>query len=136
VQTAELIADLEKGLAAAKELAGQGQRPPEELAASEPAAAAIDTSQMPGGVDSAPVSAAEEELPHPITNAPTELEKIEHSAKGGVMDLVDIIGELKGDPEKGIPPTGLSEVAGKLLDQDGIKSILDAILKVATKAGL
>jgi hypothetical protein len=86
VQTVELIADLEKGLAAAKELAAQQDPTAAPAPPAEP-----DTSQMPGGVDSAPVSAAEPLPVHESTDA--QLQKdfapVEHAAETEGLDLLD-----------------------------------------------
>jgi hypothetical protein len=88
VQTVELISDLEKGLAAAKELAAQGE-PAKAVGQDGPPEP--DTSQMPGGVDSAPVSATEPAPVHEPTDA--ELQKdfapVEHAAEIEGLDLLE-----------------------------------------------
>lgn len=108
--TTGLIADLEAGLEAARRLAAQQAPAPAEQAA--PAALAPDTSMMPGGVDSAPVSTAE-----------TPIQKVERAVE---TEAVDIIAELKSG-------TSVSDIANKLLDQDGLGSIVKAIGDLAGK---
>jgi hypothetical protein len=86
VQTAELIADLEKGLAAARELAAEHAATP--LTATEPIQP--DTSQMPGGVDSAPVSSSEPEPAIPaIAEAAKDFAPVEHAAETGGLDILN-----------------------------------------------
>lgn len=92
MQAAELIADLEKGLAAAKELAASEQGSTvNELTVGPDGSQEPDTSQMPGGVDSAPVSAPEPEPVHEPTDA--ELQKafapVEHAAETEGLDILD-----------------------------------------------
>jgi hypothetical protein len=93
----------------------------------------VDTSGMPGGVDSAPVTqpvSVEDPAMQPggaAANTPaaaappaaTEplLERVEDGAE---TDALDIIGELK----KG---ESITDVANKLLDQTGLVSIVKAI---------
>jgi hypothetical protein len=85
VQTVELIADLEKGLAAAKKLAAQGGEPADTSPESE-------GSMMPGGVDSAPVSTSE---PHEPTDAELQgdFAHLDHVAETGGLDLLHELGE-------------------------------------------
>jgi hypothetical protein len=112
----QVIADLEAGLAAARELAAAQTAQQTVAGAGEGA----DTSGMPGGVDSAPVS---------VDSAPVKpdteslLEKVEDTAE---IDAVDIIGELKSG-------SSISDVANKLLDQNGLSSIVKAIGTLAER---
>lgn len=104
--------------------------------------ATADTSGMPGGVDSAPVTdmppvsvedpamqpggaaanTASAGAPAAAEPAPL-LERVEQDAE---QDAVDIIGELKSG-------ASISSVANKLLDQNGLASIVKAIGELAGK---
>ena len=119
-----LVADLEASLEAAMQLA-KAQSPSgkaEVIPDAEPAkeipspgqVASVDTSGMPGGVDSAPVSGGAPE---------SDIQKIEHVAE---TELVDILGELKAG-------TSVSSIANKLLDQNGLASVVKAIGDLAGK---
>lgn len=111
-QIAKLQADLEalKASQAAPDTSPPTTEPP------------IDTSGMPGGVDSAPVSTS-------TTPEDPVGEKIVREAEQAVeTEGLDIINELKH--------SSISEVAGRLLDQDGLKSIVSAIGKLAGRVGL
>jgi hypothetical protein len=130
--TAGLIADLEAGLAAARQLAAEDAPTPTgaagTAASTEPDASSTDTSaasapedpaMMPGGAAAnTPASDATETAPL--------LQKVERDAEG---DAVDIIGELKAG-------SSISDIANKLLDQDGLSSIVKAIGDLAGKIGL
>ena len=89
--TDSLIADLEAGLAAAKALAGADLPDPPAPASAAPA---IDTSMMPGGADSAPVSAAE---PAPVHES--GVEGVEHVAEAEGLDLLHELKEGKAVKE-------------------------------------
>lgn len=145
-----VVADLEAALTAAK---ADPTSTPAEIEAIEAAIAAqptvvpvapvppVDTSGLPGGVDSAPVSEPApvagdpamqpggEQANAPVIAAPAPaqtpplLQKIEQDAETAA---VDIIGELKAG-------TSISNVANKLLDQDGLASIVKAIGDLAGK---
>jgi hypothetical protein len=151
VSTSPVVVDLEAALAAAK---ADPASTPEQVTAIESALAAvqptpvaaepIDTSGLPGGVDSAPVNEPDplpvagdpamqpggEQANAPIVAAPAApaetpplLQKIEQDAE---TDAVDIIGELKAG-------SSISDVANKLLDQDGLASIVKAIGDLSRK---
>jgi hypothetical protein len=95
VQTEERIAELEKELAAAKELAAQGEPP---KAAGQDGPPEPDTSQMPGGVDSAPVSEAELKAPltpeTAATYAPASAAlAVERAAETDGLDILDKLKE-------------------------------------------
>jgi hypothetical protein len=135
-----VVADLEAALDAAK---ADPDSTPEQVAAIEAALAAVqpaapaaepaDTSGLPGGVDSAPVNEPDTPAPAepatpaaapPAAQAPeSELDKLETGAE---TDAVDIITELKEG-------ASISDVANKLLDQDGLTSIVKAIRDLAGK---
>ncbi len=127
--TDSLIADLEAGLAAAKALAAADTPLPAAPAAS--VVPAVDTSMMPGGADSAPVSAAEPDLNAPLTPetaasfAPASAAlAIEHAAEAEGLDLLKELAD--GKPVK--------EVAGLLHDvvsSTATESIVKAISDIA-----
>jgi hypothetical protein len=120
--TAGLIADLEAGLEAAKSLAAAEAATANAPAA--PSAGAPDTSNMPGGVDSAPINNSD--TAKQSESSESLLETVEQTAE---TDAVDIIGELKAG-------NSIADIANKLLDQDGVKSIVKAIGDLAGKIGL
>jgi hypothetical protein len=110
---ADLVADLKAGLAAAEELAAA-------QAAAQPTvtgASTVDTSNMPGGVDSAPTQAEPE---------PAPADELDTVARVVESEVVDIIAELKAG-------ASVSSVANKLLDQTGLESIVKAIGDIAGK---
>lgn len=133
--TAGLIEDLEAGLAAARQLAAQDTPTPAgtadtagTAASAEPdasgtgtpaASAPEDPAMMPGG------AAANTPAPDTTETAPL-LQKVERDAE---EDAIDIIGELKAG-------SSISDIANKLLDQDGLSSIVKAIGDLAGKIGL
>jgi hypothetical protein len=117
--TDSLIADLEAGLAAAKKLAAADLPDPPA-----PASAALDTSMMPGGADSAPVSAAVE--PGVLSEAEAAAKPVfaeaEHAAETEGLDLIHELKEGKA----------VKEVA-HLVDEapDALESIVKAISDIA-----
>lgn len=114
MQTEERIAELERELAAAKAQAPAPAQP------SEP-----DTSQMPGGVDGAPVSASEPEPHEPASTPVAEPPKM-----GVIEDIgIDIIQDLKAG-------RSVSDVANMLLSETGLHSIVKAIGQLAKEVGL
>lgn len=119
MQTAELIADLERGLAAAKELAAQG--PPETKAPS--IAAAADTSQMPGGVDSAPVN---EPDPHTAPLTPTANAQVAGFELAETEGL-DLLAKLKD----GATVEEVSALLHDAASEPFVKAIVKAIADVA-----
>jgi hypothetical protein len=137
VSSSPVVADLEAALDAAK---ADPTSTPEQVAAIESALAAVqppaaepaaDTSGLPGGVDSAPVNEPDAPAPTepaaPATAAAaapeSELDKLETGAE---TDVIDIITELKEG-------ASISDVANKLLDQDGLASIVKAIGDLSRK---
>lgn len=81
------------------------------------AAAGRDTSQMPGGVDSAPV------------NQSDQVEQVATDAAPVIDEGVDIVNEIK----KGTP---ISDIANKLLDPNGLHSVVKAIGDIVKVVGL
>lgn len=123
MQTAELIADLERGLVAAKKLAAQGGEP---LADAPPEP---EGSMMPGGADSAPVNAAEPSPVHEPTDA--QLQKdfapAEHAAETEGLDLLD---KLKD----GHTVKEVASLLHGIESNTGVESIVRAIADLAEGA--
>jgi hypothetical protein len=130
-----LIADLKAGLVAAEQLAElEDAKGVPTSGVEQTTKDPVDTSGMPGGVDSAPVT---EQAPAPVedpamqpggvaANTPVVAaagEKapiLEHVEQDAETDAIDIIAELrKGE--------SIATVANKLLDQTGLVSIVKAI---------
>ena len=128
--TDSLIADLEAGLAAAKAL-GLGEVDAPSASKPEPGEAVVDTSMMPGGADSAPVSAALSEpaiepgvLSEAEAAAKPVLADVEHVAETEGLDLVDKLKDGKT----------VKEVAGLLHNVESntaVESIVKAISDIA-----
>jgi hypothetical protein len=123
--TDSLIADLEAGLAAARALDRQAPMQPPVTTT----APVVDTSMMPGGADSAPVSAAEPDLNAPLTPEsaaefmPTSA-ALAHAAETEGLDLIDKLKDGKT----------VKEVAGLLHDVESstaVESIVKAISDIA-----
>jgi hypothetical protein len=121
---AEIIADLEKGLAAARELPeGEG---PADLTEGKVTGAIADTSMMPGGADGAPVSAVEPEptASSGLAQVVGDLAPVEHVAETEGLDLLQ---KLKDGHT-------VKEVAGFLHgieSNTAVESIIKAIADVA-----
>lgn len=92
--TNSLIADLEAGLAAARRLAEGDTAQPSQPVEPEP-----EPNMMPGGVDSAPVSAVETAVADGVGELKTEIKPIEHAAETEGLDLLHEFREGKAVKE-------------------------------------
>jgi hypothetical protein len=117
--TDSLIADLEAGLAAAKALAAGDM--PQAAAPAASAVPAVDTSMMPGGADSAPVTA----IGPPVVakaEAPSIVDDVEHAVETEGLDLMYELKEGKTVKEVAHLVSGAPDV---------IESIVRAISDIA-----
>jgi hypothetical protein len=116
--TDSLIADLEAGLAAAKALAGADIASQDTAVEPEPTG-----SMMPGGVDSAPVSAVEPATPAKATTVvEADVADVERAAETEGLDLVH---ELR----EGKPVKELAHLLGG--SAGAVESIVQAISDIA-----
>lgn len=109
---------LTAALAAARRAEALGATTPPEAVVT--GGGSVDTSGMPGGADSAPVS---ENAPEPAKPVESAIAEVEQTAEA---DAIDILQELKAG-------TPVAQVADKLLDQNGLRSIVKAIGDLAGK---